>query len=61
MNEEIQAIKRNKTQEQATLPKGHKSIKVKQVFKLKKNAIGGRKIQGKPCCQEIKAKRRHKL
>ena len=41
MDEEIQAIKKNDTWELATLPKGHKAIEVKLVYKAKKNAKGG--------------------
>ena len=40
MNEEIKAIKKNDTQEFATLPTGKKSTGVKWVYKLKKNAKG---------------------
>ena len=40
MDEEIKAIKKNKTWELASLPKGHKAICVKWVYKAKKNAKG---------------------
>ena len=40
MDEEIQAIKKNDTWELADLPKGHKAIGVKWVYKAKKNAKG---------------------
>ena len=40
MDEEIKAIKKNDTQEFATLPTGKKSTGVKWVYKLKKNAKG---------------------
>lgn len=40
MDEEIRAIKKNDTWELATLPKGHKAIGVKWVYKAKKNSKG---------------------
>ena len=40
MKEEIQSIYKNKTWEFATLPKGHKAIDVKWVYKTKRNAQG---------------------
>ena len=40
MDEEIKAIKKNDTWELATLPIGKKTIGVKWVYKLKKNAKG---------------------
>lgn len=40
MDEEIQAIKKNDTWELANLPKAHKAIGVKWVYKAKKNAKG---------------------
>ena len=40
IDEEIQAIKKNDTWELDTLPKGHKTIGVKWVYKDKKNAKG---------------------
>ena len=38
MDEEIQAIVKNDTWELTTLPKGHKAIGVKWVYKTKRNA-----------------------
>jgi len=38
--EEIKVIVKNKIWKLATLPKGHKMICVKWVFKIKKNAKG---------------------
>ena len=40
MDEEIKAIKKNDTWELVTLPIGKKTIGVKWVYKLKKNAKG---------------------
>ena len=40
MDEEITAIKKNDTWELASIPKGHKAIGVKWVYKVKKNAKG---------------------
>ena len=40
MDEEIKAIKKNDTWKLASLPKGHKAIGVKWVYKVKKNAKG---------------------
>lgn len=40
IDEEIKAIERNETWELASLPKGHKMIGVKWVYKAKKNAKG---------------------
>ncbi|KAH9672319.1 hypothetical protein KPL70_017676 [Citrus sinensis] len=40
MDEEIKAIVKNDTWELTTLPKGHKAINVKWVYKTKKNAKG---------------------
>ena len=40
MDEEIKAIKKNDTQELATLPTRKKSTGVKWVYKLQKNAKG---------------------
>ncbi|CAJ2639360.1 unnamed protein product [Trifolium pratense] len=40
MDEEIQAIKKNETWELVSLPKGHKAIDVKWVYKAKKNSKG---------------------
>ena len=40
MDKEIKAIKKNDIQELATLPTGKKTIGVKRVYKLKKNAKG---------------------
>ena len=40
MEEEIKAIEKNNKWELSTLPKGHKAIGVKQVYKEKKNANG---------------------
>ncbi|KAM2708962.1 hypothetical protein EV2_046705 [Malus domestica] len=40
MDEEIEAIQKNDTWELAILPKGHKAIGVKWVYKTKKNANG---------------------
>ena len=40
MNEEIDAIEKNKTWELSLLPANHKPIGVKWVFKIKKNAQG---------------------
>ncbi|GAU35304.1 hypothetical protein TSUD_389290 [Trifolium subterraneum] len=40
MDEEIKAIKKNDTWELASLPKGHKAIGVKWVYKAKKNSKG---------------------
>ena len=40
MDEEIKAIEKNETWELVPLPKGHKAIGVKWVFKTKKNAKG---------------------
>ncbi|KAK6160335.1 hypothetical protein DH2020_003716 [Rehmannia glutinosa] len=40
MDEEIKSIKKNDTWELAQLPKGHKAIGVKWVYKVKKNAKG---------------------
>ncbi|KAK2411591.1 putative mitochondrial protein [Trifolium repens] len=40
MDEEIKAIKKNDTWELASLPKGHKAIGVKWVYKPKKNSKG---------------------
>ena len=37
MDEEITGIKKNDTWELASIPKGHKAIGVKQVYKVKKN------------------------
>ena len=38
MDEEIKAIKKNDTCELVSIPKGHKAISVKWVYKAKKNA-----------------------
>lgn len=40
MDEEINAIKKNKTWALASLPKGHEAISVKQVYKENKNSKG---------------------
>ena len=40
MGEEIESIEKNKTWELTTLPKGHRAIGVKWVYKTKKNADG---------------------
>ena len=40
MDEEIEAIKKNDTWELTTLPPRHKSIGVKWVYKIKRNAKG---------------------
>ncbi|XP_020589086.1 uncharacterized protein LOC110030602 [Phalaenopsis equestris] len=40
MDEEIKAIEKNDTWELASLPKGHKAIDVKWVYKAKKNSKG---------------------
>ena len=40
MEEEINAIKKNNTQELSTFPKGYEAIGVKWVYKAKKNAQG---------------------
>ncbi|KAH9672528.1 hypothetical protein KPL70_017763 [Citrus sinensis] len=40
MDEEIKAIVKNDTWELTTLPKGHKAIDVKWVYKIKRNAKG---------------------
>ncbi|MCI61550.1 reverse transcriptase, partial [Trifolium medium] len=40
MDEEIKAIKKNDTWELASLPKWHKAIGVKWVYKAKKNSKG---------------------
>jgi len=40
MDEEIKTIKKNDTWELISLPKGHKAIGMKWVFKAKKNAKG---------------------
>ncbi|CAJ2640870.1 unnamed protein product [Trifolium pratense] len=40
MDEEIKAIKKNETWELVSLPKGHKAISVKWVYKAKKNSKG---------------------
>ena len=40
MDEEIKAIVKNDTQELYTLPKGHKAIGVKWVYKTKRNTKG---------------------
>lgn len=40
MEEEIQSIEKNNTWELTTLPKDHKAIGVKWVYKVKKNAYG---------------------
>ena len=40
MDEEIKAIKKNDTWELSSLPKGHKAIGVKWVYKAKKNTKG---------------------
>ena len=40
MNEEINSIERNKTQQLASLPQGHNVIGVKWIYKIKKNAQG---------------------
>ncbi|KAH9750942.1 hypothetical protein KPL71_014085 [Citrus sinensis] len=40
MDEEIKAIVKNDTWELTTLPKGHKAINVKLVYKIKRNAKG---------------------
>lgn len=40
MDDEIEAIQKNDTWELAILPKGHKAIGVKWVYKMKKNANG---------------------
>ncbi|CAJ2633694.1 unnamed protein product [Trifolium pratense] len=40
MDEEIKAIKKNETWELVSLPKGHKAIGVKWVYKAKKNSKG---------------------
>ncbi|KAM2503789.1 hypothetical protein PS1_037777 [Malus domestica] len=40
IDEEIEAIQKNDTWELAILPKGHKAIRVKWVYKTKKNANG---------------------
>ena len=40
MDEEIEAIKKNDTWELASIPKGHKAIGVKWVYKVKKSAKG---------------------
>ena len=40
MDKEIKAIKKNDTWEPTTLPTGKKTIGVKWVYKLKKNAKG---------------------
>ena len=40
MDEEIKAIKKNDTWELVSLPKGHKAIGVKWVYKTKQNAKG---------------------
>ena len=40
MEEEINAIKKNNTQELSTIPKGHEAIGVKWVYKETKNSQG---------------------
>ena len=40
MDEEIKSIEKNNTWELSELPKGHKAIGVKWIFKKKKNASG---------------------
>ena len=40
MDEEIKSIEKNDTWERVSLPKGHKAIGVKWVYKTKKNAKG---------------------
>ena len=40
MDEEIKAIMKNDTWELTTLPKGHKAIGVKWMYKIKRNAKG---------------------
>ena len=40
MDDEIKAIEKNDTWELAALPKGHKPIGVKWVYKIKKNVKG---------------------
>lgn len=40
MDEEMEAIKKNDTWELTTLPKGHKAIGVKWVYKTKTNQEG---------------------
>ena len=40
MNEEIHSIKKNDTQELVSILSGHQPIRVKWVYKVKKNAKG---------------------
>src|ERR1044072_956406 len=57
MNEELGSIRNNKTWELVALPNGHKSIELKWVYKVKKDAEGNlvklkARLVAKGCVQD---------
>ena len=57
MDEEIKSIEKNDTWERVSLPKGHKAIGVKWVYKTKKNAKGDiERYKGKASCKRLQSK-----
>lgn len=56
MDEKIKSIKKNETWKLAYIPKGHKAISIKLVYKVKRMLIERLKIQSKASYIRLKSK-----